>query len=328
MRKTKLFILADLVGLYSEKRISRASAGLSYYMTMTFFPLIICLYYLLGSNSAKALEALDMVNDFITPDAAETVNEYIQYVFLSKSPTVLVAALTVLVTSSSAAIRTIIVTIGDLQGGVRYKGIMYFVFSVLFSFAFLAAMYFAMLVILTGRAMLGFINKILPFYDISASWVWIRFLILAGIMLLIFWCLYWIARQKNDKYGLFPGAILATVATVLMSAFFSVFINMSTKYSIVYGSIASIILLMLWLYTFCQIIYIGAAFNVAIRNERRAVEMNKLTEGRIKVYELREKYYEYKDFLSRSRNRIRIAEKRGMLHGGKYRKKADKKDKA
>ncbi len=326
MRKKNLFILADVVGMYSEKRISRASAGLSYYMTMTFFPLVICLYYLLGNYSGKVAEALDVVYGLITPDAAQSVNEYIQYLYVSKSPALLVAGLTVLLTSSSAAIRTVIVTIGELQGGVRYKGIMYFVFSFLFSFAFLAAMYFAMLVIITGRAMLDFINRIVPHFDISSSWVWIRFLILAGIMLLIFWALYRIARQKNDKYSLWPGALLATVATVLMSAFFSVFIGMSTKYSMVYGSIASIILLMLWLYICCQIIYIGAAFNVAIRNEHLAEEKNVLTEGRIKIYELRVKFYEYKNALSKARNKLRLNTVPVRLPVGKYRKKTEKRD--
>ena len=326
MRKKNLFILADIVGMYSEKRISRASAGLSYYMTMTFFPLVICLYYLLGNYSNKVAEALDIVYSFITTDAAQTVDEYIHYVYVSKSPALLVAGLTVLVTSSSAAIRTIIVTIGEMQGGVRYKGIMYFVFSVLFSFAFLAAMYFAVMVIITGRAMLDFINRILSGYDISSSWVWIRFLILAGIMLLIFWSLYRIARQKNDKYSLWPGAVLATVATVGMSAFFSAFISMSTKYSMVYGSIASIILLMLWLYICCQIIYIGAAFNIAIRNERLAVEKNVLTEGRIRIYELREKFYEYKNALSKARNIFKSNANLGKIPVGKYRRKTEKKD--
>ncbi len=326
MSKKNLFILADVVGMYSEKRISRASAALSYYMTMTFFPLMICLYYLLGNYSTKISEALDIVYRFISPEAAETMDEYMQYVYVSKSPALLVAGLTVLVTSASAAIRTVIVTIGELQGGVRYKGIMYFVFSVLFSFAFLAAMYFAMLVIITGRAMLDLINRILPYFDISSSWVWIRFLILAGIMLLIFWALYRIARKKNDKYTLLPGAALATAATVLMSAFFSAFISLSTKYSMVYGSIASIILLMLWLYFCCQIIYIGAAFNVALRNERLAVEKNVLTEGRIRIYELREKFYIYKNALSKARSMLKVTVNQGKVHRGKYRKKAGKED--
>ena len=65
----------------------------------------------------------------------------------------------------------------------------------------------------------------------------------------------------------------------------------------VYGSIASIILLMLWLYFSCQIIYIGAALNIAIRNEKLAGEEGVLTEGRLRIDEIKEKYCEYRDII-------------------------------
>jgi len=38
----------------------------------------------------------------------------------------------------------------------------------------------------------------------------------------------------------------------------------------VYGSLASLILLMFWLYLICQAIFVGAALNVALK-ERKAL---------------------------------------------------------
>ena len=56
------------------------------------------------------------------------------------------------------------------------------------------------------------------------------------------------------------------VGMVVMSYVFSAFITASARYSLVYGSLASLILLMFWLYLCCQIIYLGAALNIAIRD--------------------------------------------------------------
>ena len=50
------------------------------------------------------------------------------------------------------------------------------------------------------------------------------------------------------------------------------FIAVSTRYPLVYGSLASIILLMFWLFLCCQIIYTGEALNEAIFRERQMRE--------------------------------------------------------
>ena len=49
---------------------------------------------------------------------------------------------------------------------------------------------------------------------------------------------------------------------------FSAIIGASARYPLVYGSLASIILLMLWLYTCCMVLFCGAALNVALRDQR------------------------------------------------------------
>ena len=54
-----------------------------------------------------------------------------------------------------------------------------------------------------------------------------------------------------------------------VSVAFSAFIGASARYPLVYGSLASVILLMLWLYTCCMMIFCGAALNVALRDQHR-----------------------------------------------------------
>ena len=58
----------------------------------------------------------------------------------------------------------------------------------------------------------------------------------------------------------------AAVAMLLVSLVFSLIINQSANYPLVYGSLASLILLMLWLYSSCTVIYCGAAVNIVLRD--------------------------------------------------------------
>ena len=259
-------ILHALIDQYTKRRIPKASAALSYYLTMTLFPVIICLYALLGDNYDRSMQILDFVEQFLSADTTMLIRRFIIHVAASSSTALLIAALMVLVTSASAAVRTLQSTIGEMQGGQRFQGLTDLLFSVIFSLAFLAAMYFAILVMFTGRDFLEWINGYLPFVDVRSSWRWLRFLLLGGIELVIFWSVYEVSKRRCDNYSTLPGAILSTLAIVAMSSLFSVFIAVSARYPLVYGSLASLVLLMFWLYLSCQIIFLGAALNVVLRD--------------------------------------------------------------
>ena len=227
---------------------------------------------MLGNSYDQAMRIVQFLKSFASEEAIDLISDFLVYVASNNSPAMMVAGLAVLVTSASAASRSIQTTIGRMQGGVKFKAFMYFAFSIIFSLVFLAAIYFAMLVMLTGRQFITTINKLLPFIDISHSWNWMRFLVMGGIFFVLVWGVYETAKRNCDEYSTFPGTVVTTVALVAESLLFSVFIGRSAKYPLVYGSLASLILLMLWLYSCCLIIYVGAAVNIALRDTRQQTE--------------------------------------------------------
>ena len=270
MLKNLIDVAKRIAGYYRNKQIPLASAALCYYMMMTFFPLIICLYTLLGKNYDTAVQVLSFAEGILSQETRETVAVFLNYVAENHSTAMFYAGLTVLVTSASAGARSIHITINRMQGKNRYRGIEEFLFSVIFALSFLAAFWFAILVMFTSRDLISLLNEKLPFVDISGSWLWIKYLLLGGFLFLLLWAIYRMSRTKGKGYPTWPGAVLATVGMLLMSLAFSEFISASARYSLVYGSMASVILLMLWMYYSCQVIYIGAALNIALRYFRQS----------------------------------------------------------
>ena len=267
--KRQLNILERIAEIYTAKKIPRASAALSYYLTMTFFPLLICLYTMLGSSYDRVMLMLDFVRGFISAETAGYLEEFLRYVAENNNKAMMFGSLAILVTSSSAAMRTFQATIGEIQGRQRFQGLLGFAFSIVFSLVFLAAIYFSVLVMLTGGELIDLLNSYLPLIDISDSWNYLRFLLLGGIGFVTVWGVYGVSVSRDDVYPTWPGALAATVMLVAVSMAFSQFIGASTKYPLVYGSLAAVILLMLWLYTCCMVILCGAAFNVARRDSER-----------------------------------------------------------
>ena len=207
-------LLRRWAALYTDKRLTRASAALSFFLTSTLFPLLIILYTLLGSSPERIERIMAFARQLMAAETADTIGEFLTYVARNNSRSMMMAALILLLTSASAAMRTLQATIGELQGEPRFRGLTDFLFSLIFSLLFTAALYFAILVMLTGREFLAWFKGIFPVFDSAGVWQVLR-------------------------------------------------------YPLVYGSLASVILLMLWLYTCCLMIFSGAALNVALRDQRR-----------------------------------------------------------
>ena len=259
-------VAKDVVGIYLGKMIPRASAALSYYLTMTIFPMIICLYALFGQNYQMAMNIFNHLERFLTPSAAQLIKSFLVDVAGRSGKAVLVAAITMLVLSASAAIRTLQGTIGEMQGGHRFRALPDFLISFALAAALVFAVYFSMVVLLTGHRFLRWMQGNFSVEIADASWDWMRFLFLGGVALLLLWGLFGFTRPRNDRYLVLPGAVLSTVGIVAMGSLFSRLIASSTRYSLVYGSLASLILLMIWLYIICQTIFVGAALNIALRD--------------------------------------------------------------
>lgn len=268
MKKAKSFVL-DVADIYFNKRVPRGAAALSYYLTMTIFPLLICLYTMLGTRYLQAMEVLSVIKSLIAEETFTAMEDFLTYVASNNSTAMLIAALTVLVTSASAGFRSFEITIGDIQGEIHFRGFWGFVISLVFSMVFLAAVYIAILIMMTGSWFLELVNKWLPFINISRSWTWVRFIVLSGSIFLLIYFLYYVTVPKNGRYGVMTGSLAATAALVAVSVIFSAFISASAKYPLIYGSLASIILLMFWLYLCSLVLIMGDVINIVVRDRGR-----------------------------------------------------------
>lgn len=255
--------------IYLEEQVPRAAAAMSYYLTMSLFPLIVCLYALLGRNYESMLKILELADRVVSPETTRYVKGFLIYVANHSGSGMLLAAVTLLLSSASAGVRVMQLELREIRGKQHsWLGVKGWLFSLVFSLAFVTVLYFGILVMLTGPTVLAFVERILPLLPITKSWDWLRFFVLGGLVFLTLWGVYAVSSLRGGIGGpTAPGALLATLGIVLMSMAFSAFIAVSARYPLVYGSLASIILMMFWLFLSCQMICIGAALNVVIARE-------------------------------------------------------------
>ena len=81
---------------------------------------------------------------------------------------------------------------------------------------------------------------------------------LAGFFVLLY---RFVPNRKASLWSQVPGAALASVGWFLFSTGFSIYIDLSDGFANMYGSLTTVILVMLWLYFCMYILLIGAEIN-------------------------------------------------------------------
>lgn len=265
MKKRKLpSVLRGAMRIYLDVNVSRGAAALSYFLMLSIFPMFICLYEMLGSMFPTKEAIISFASGLIPSEAVDTLVDYLVYVTENHNTAMLTMALAAMATTSAAAFRTLDNMMGEIRGARRFTGAFALIFSFVFSLIFLAAVYFAVIVMVTGNWFFTFLAKHVSFLSVSGSWEWGRFVLLFLLLLVINLGIYRITAPRGPGVRIFTGAAAASAALVGVSILFSFFIGMSSKYPVIYGSLASVMILLFWLYVCGTVVIGGNILNVAI----------------------------------------------------------------
>lgn len=248
--------------LYFGKQIPRMAACLAYFLLLTVFPLLICVNAFLGLLNLNTSDLLVYLGVIFPEMSLGMVSSYLSYISLNQSGALLAAGLIMTVISSSAAYRILVRVMADIYGRSPRGGIRNLLVSILFPLAFLLTIYLSICVIVTGEWFLGMLSQRFVLGATLLSWSWMRFVLLFGVFLLFITGIYNGAAPKGvPRLPLYIAGILSSIALVAASILFSWFIGMSTRYSLVYGSLVSLIVLLVWLYLCGNILLLGNVFS-------------------------------------------------------------------
>ncbi|WP_242848523.1 YihY/virulence factor BrkB family protein [Intestinimonas butyriciproducens] len=255
--------MREIVEVYFDRRVSRSAAELAYFLILSFFPVLICVNAFVGLLHLDVNLILAGTEEFLPKESRSILGDYILYITDNQSNAMLFAGLTMTLFSASAAFRALMNIMADIYGRTTYRGVGQVVASVAFSVLFLITIYLSLAVLLTGSWFLHLVETYLPWVrQVVGDWQWIRFWVLFCLVMLFVLLTYRMAAPRGKpRPPILTGGVLASAALVCASMLFSWFIGMSSRYSLVYGSLASVIILLVWLYLCGNILILGNVFN-------------------------------------------------------------------
>ncbi len=278
----KIFYLngiIDLIKEFFDGRYHRSAAALSYFLVMTLFPMLICVQWIISSLGGDIITFLEGFSDIIPASALAIFEDYLAYTGSYSDGLLLIGAITAIYTGASAfrMIFDVLQNIFESHGG---KEAAKFIFSFIYAIAFLVAIYLFAIILLAGRWLINLLEpfllqiKFINLIGLVNLWSWFRFVILDIVSAAMLYTIYYFSSWRSPyRMKVLPGAVFGSIVFTVVSGIFSWFISSSVKYSAIYGSLASVIILMLWLYILGNIIIIGALLNKKISEHRNDPKM-------------------------------------------------------
>jgi membrane protein len=164
--------------------------------------------------------------------------------------------------------------------------------SVFFTLGLLLALLLSLMMLVFGNSLQLSLSRHLPFLaGLLAKIMNARSLLVFLVYMLLFLFLFKsLPNRKATVRSQLPGAVLTSIAWMTFSYCFSIYFTYFPLFSNMYGSLTTIILIMLWLYICMSIVLYGAEINAYFENQfrqasafaRDLLEMEDITEGQLK----------------------------------------------
>ncbi|TFB13925.1 YihY/virulence factor BrkB family protein [Filobacillus milosensis] len=255
------------------------SAQLAYFFLLSLFPFLIFLLTLIGYMPIDQSRVFLLIQRYVPGDSLNIITDNIYQLMEERKSGLLSFGLLLTVWSASNGINALMRVFNRAYETDENRS---FIVTRLISMALTVAMILVIAVALAlpvfGKAAGAFIFSFLGYSDsFIAFWETIRWVISFVIIIFILTILYILAPNKSVtiRHAL-PGAIIATIGWQLTSLGFAYYVENLGNFSYTYGSLGSIIVLMIWFYLSGMMLIVGGEVNAVLeRHKRRFIKIRK-----------------------------------------------------
>lgn len=262
-------VIRGLITRFFQDNVSQSAAELAYYLLFSLFPILIFLNAAIGMFQIDVNELNRELGLLLPQEVLAIITDYISYVSSMQARTMAYAGLVLGVWSASRSVRSMLRAVSRAYR-VREAGLVSKVLPVIITLVLMASVFLLLILLMISKNLLSTVSDYISLPSgMVALWNFIKFLIGPVCIFILLAGFYYVASQRRYRFvQAMPGALFSCIVWTAFSVAFSYYVANFGGYSVLYGSLGAIIILMLWLYATGILLIVGGELNhVLIENK-------------------------------------------------------------
>lgn len=266
--KPFIIFLDKLLYRFTEHKLPEMSGSLVYFIILSLFPFIIALLNTLKFTGILSPDAVLSYIEYLPDDISSIVLSFSQELLNSSSSRLFIVSILAGLWTSSNGINQLLNNVNAAYGFNKKRS---FVaaksLSLIFAIALILMVILLMITQVFGGLILDYMSKTINLdLDFKQIIKILSLIIPVVYMLIMFTALYKFAPSSQIRKMLsfklvVPGAVFTTIGVILMTILFGSYVSNFGKYSVTYGSLGGIIVMLIWIWLVSLIILIGGEIN-------------------------------------------------------------------
>ena len=270
--KDLIFKVNKTFARFRKDHITEYAAECAFFTILSFVPFFMLVLTLIKYTSVSETDLIKYLGYFFPVNLKDYIIGIINEIYSHSYRTISIAAIFALWSASRGffallkGLRTIYKSKGrKLTSIMRTEGILYTILFILGLVSFLV------LVIFGKQLYRTYIKPFIELGGIISFVLKIRGLFLILIMTFVFSLIYkfFVPRKKLHIKDQVYGAAFSAIAWFALSYILSIYINIFHGFANLYGSLTTLMLIMMWVYACLYAILIGAEINVYIMKKQK-----------------------------------------------------------
>lgn len=259
-----------------KDHVSAYAAQAAYFLIISFIPFVLFLTAIVQYTPLTYREVRQAIMSVVPENLQGFVLNIVAEVF-SKSAAVLPLSALVALWSSGKGMQALINGLNTIYHVKETRNwLVNRIYSMFYMFLFVLALIASLLLLVMGNRIHVLISGYVPFLgNVIGRILGAKTFLVFVMLFFVFLVLYrYLPNRRASLKSQVPGAFLTAVAWSVFSYLFSLYFTFFPDFSIMYGSLSTLILVMVWLYFCMNLLLYGAEINAYFESQFRQAKLS------------------------------------------------------
>lgn len=261
-----------MVQRYLRHNVGHQSAALAFYLLFMLFPFLIFISALLGLLELDVAAILLALGEFLPREIVEIIEVYLTYVGANPSLRLMIFGLFFSIYFPMRATNVLMRSVRTAYHlGPPRGAVIHTLKTLIYTVMLIVTIALTLTLMTVSDRLLAYAveNFHLPVF-IAELWARLRFPLTAAVGYFALFLLYALAQDSRQPWrNIWPGTLAALCGWLAISWLYALYVEHIAHYSLLYGSIGTVIVLLVWLDMSAITLILGAELNGTLMSLRK-----------------------------------------------------------